>query len=85
MGTANRYLRNYRSHYDPWLTQIIHEKRLLLEFPTDANQIAIGLNSTQYQGSDESFGICPLPTDVMEKLCIEKCTFIVKLTRKNKK
>lgn len=55
---------------------MIHEKRLLLELPTEFEQIAIGLNSAQYRGSDEGFGICPFPNDVMEQLRIDKCKFV---------
>ncbi|CAO3630214.1 unnamed protein product [Mucor hiemalis] len=77
VGTFNRFGFEYKGHYDPWLTKHIDYLRLSLNLNANGNQpkhVAIEANALKFCGSKEVFGICPLPDEEMQSLCIEKAT-----------
>ncbi|KAL9536874.1 hypothetical protein MBANPS3_012294 [Mucor bainieri] len=75
VGTVNRLGREHKSHYDPWLVQHIDLLRRTLGMEDEAsaiNHIGVDINALNYRGSNEVFGICPLPDAEMQKVGIAK-------------
>lgn len=72
VGTKNRNGHQYKGHYDPWLVQLIDHVRQKLHMNQNSSHLAIKVNAINYAGSNEVFGICPLPDDEMSRLGIEK-------------
>ncbi|CEP11895.1 hypothetical protein [Parasitella parasitica] len=73
VGSLNRYSVVHNGHYDPWLLQHIDLLRSQLAMTTrNDNSICLAMNALKYCGSDEVYGICPLPDVEMTKLGIEK-------------
>lgn len=73
VGTLNRKGHEYKSHYDPWLVQHIYLLREHLHVPSQEKHVhlAVEENALKYRGSNEVFGICPLPIEEMIKIGIE--------------
>ncbi|KAL9536590.1 hypothetical protein MBANPS3_012535, partial [Mucor bainieri] len=63
------------SHYDPWLVQHIDRLRRILGIDNSENaiqHIGVGINALNCRGSNEVFGICPLPDAEASKLGIAR-------------
>lgn len=72
VGTVNRRGHSHKGHYNPWLVQHIDLMCSKLGLQRANNHISINTNALSYRGSEEIFGICPLPEDKMVKLGVEK-------------
>ncbi|CAO3630452.1 unnamed protein product [Mucor hiemalis] len=73
VGTMNRLGHKYNSHYDPWLIQHIDLLRRDLAIQSaNVRHLATEVNALHYRGSKETFGICPIPFEEMDKLGIVK-------------
>ena len=71
----NRYRKIHKGHYEPWLTQHIHDIRAQLELPADYNEPGTHKHAVNL-ASGERFGISTLPQDLMQKYGIQSvdCT-----------
>ncbi|CEP10953.1 hypothetical protein [Parasitella parasitica] len=63
--SVNRLSKAHRGHYDPWLKQYIDQmKRSLQVCDQLKNDLMVQVNALHYLGSEEVFGICPLPNSL---------------------
>ena len=75
VGTKNRYGHEYKGHYNPWIIQHIDLLRQELNVDSNNNSkryLALDMNALKYRESKEVYGICPLPTDELIRLKIER-------------
>lgn len=75
VGAINRLGKKHESHYDPWLVQHIDLLRKKVGIENSYQRIkhlAIEINTLNYRGSKEVYGICPMPIIEMEKIGIAK-------------
>lgn len=71
MGTLNRYGRVHKGHYEPWLTQHINDLRASLGLPFAYHEPGAHKHSIHLRPSNKSFGISPMPLDLMQLLGIQ--------------
>ena len=67
----NRYGKIHKGHYEPWLTQHIHDLRAQLELPATYDEPGLHKHAVNLASSGESFGISTLPQDLMLKYGIQ--------------
>lgn len=69
VGTSNRLGLEYKGHYDPWLTQHLDYLQMA---DRGLKHLAVEINTLKFRGSEQVFGICPLPYEEMQRLGNEK-------------
>lgn len=73
VGSVNRLGCKFSSHYNPWLVQHIDAlyQQLSVHKHPKSDYLVVEINAMKFRGSNEVFGICPLPEEEMQSLGIE--------------